>query len=131
MRTLVLLAVLAATAGCGPAGAVVGRGEITDDDRARGGTLADLLQSRFPELTVVPGEYGAIVRIRRTGTVPLVYVDEFRRGMEALTQVLVADVVRVEVLTRMADTLIYGREAAEVGVLRVTTRLGDGDPGTE
>ena len=135
MRSLASLALLLAlasgVAGCGASGATSDRTLVTDEDRARNLTVVDLLRGRFPALAVDGNGASATVRIRRTGLAPVVIVDGFRTPFAgALPDLLAADVVEVEVFTSMADTLIYGADAAESGVVRITTRLGDDDPDT-
>ena len=125
MRPLALL--LLVTMGCGSGGATADRTAVTDDDRARSQTLAELLEGRFPSLSVRSGVSGGRVTVRRTGLAPLIIVDGFRRGYGVVPDLPAADIAEVRMLLSMADTLVYGADAAERGVLLVTTRLGRGD----
>ena len=121
----VLLAAL--LAGCGPTRPLEPTAaDVTEVQRAGASSALELLRGRYPSLEVEEGQAGVALRVRRTGARPVVVVDGVRSiiSAEGATGLLPEDVVRIEVLTSMADTMIYGDDAALGGVVLITTRLG-------
>ena len=116
-----LLLVLPAS-GCGTTEPRPDRTQITDADRSGAQSALDLLRGRYPSLTIVETGNGLGISLRGRG--PVIIVDGFRtpyvgevRGIPA------SEILEIEVLTAMSDTLIYGEDAARNGVVKITTRL--------
>lgn len=126
-RTLLLVLLGLAAGGCGTTEQPVRRTEVTDADRSRARTALELLRGRYPGLTI--NEAGGGLEILLRGRAPVLVVDGTRTPFAGRTADLSpSEVVEIEVLTSMSDTLIYGADAAEVGVVRITTVLGGRDP---
>lgn len=92
----------------------------------RGGTALDLLRGRYPNLQIEETSRGISIRIRQRAHPPVVIVDGFRSPAAhdgQLDTIMAADIVEIRVLRTMADTLIYGEEAALGGVIEIETRL--------
>lgn len=122
LSILVLFCALAAS-GCGTSEAVPGSPEASDIDRVGADSALDLLRGRYPALDLVETGRGLAIRLR--GRAPIIVIDGFRTPFAGEVGDLQADeVVEIEVLTSIADTLIYGEDAARVGVVKITTRLG-------
>ena len=92
----------------------------------RGGTAVDLLRGRYPSLQIDETGGTVSLRIRQRSHPPIVIVDGFRSPVAndgQLDGIAAADIVEIRVLTSMADTMIYGEEAALGGVIEIKTRL--------
>ncbi|WP_420455662.1 hypothetical protein [Rubrivirga sp.] len=126
MRPLALALVLVAVSGCGTAGPeATPVGGISDAERNGARNALELLRGRYPALQVEETGQGLRLTIRRTGESPVVVIDGTRSvGTGEAVGIPPGEVAEIEVLTSMADTLIYGAEAARRGVVRITTRMG-------
>lgn len=119
---LLTLALLAA--GCGSTEPATAPGEITDAEREGSQNALDLLRGRHPALLVEGSGTGIVLTIRRTGEAPVLVINGTRSSSLTGEAVGISaeEVESVEVLTALADTLVYGQEAARRGVVRITTR---------
>ena len=128
MRALALaLLALSAGAGCAATEPQPGPTEVTDADRSGARSALEVLRGRYPALTI--NETGGGIEILLRGRAPVIVVDGTRTPFVGRTvDITPSEVVEIEVLTSMSDTLIYGADAAEVGVVRITTVLGGRDP---
>jgi hypothetical protein len=122
MRALPVLLAAALLGGCGTTSPQPGRTEVTDADRAGAQTALELLRNRHPGLQIDESGGGLAIRLR--GRAPVVVVDGMRTPyVGRVGNIPASEVAEIEVLTSMSDTLVYGADAAEVGVVRITTRL--------
>ena len=106
-------------AGCGSTEPGTDAGSITDVERSSALNAIELMRGNYG-LRVIGNGLSARVVISRTGTEPLILLNGTRSSILELTQIAAADVTGIEVLTAMADTMVYGQEAAMNGVIRVT-----------
>ena len=125
MRTLLALALLVPTfAACGPTRGAASPSAVTEQQRNASTNALELLRGRYPSLQVEEGQAGILITVRRTGLVPVILVDGVRSvvGEAGAAGVPADQVAEIEVLTSMADTMVYGDDAARRGVVKITTR---------
>lgn len=124
----------------------VSRIDVTETlDRVSNNTVTELLQSKTPGLTLIPGSgtagTAANIRLRGAGSItagnqPVIYVDGIRLGSggqgnfsaqgqntSALDAINPADIKSIDVIKGPAAATVYGAEAAS-GVIVITTRQG-------
>lgn len=121
---LLLALVVCSVAGCGTTdpGAPTA-GEPSEVDRTSARTAVEYVGQQ-PGLRVVGRGMGAYLVITLTGTAPLIVLNGSRSSIQELSLLLPDEITEVEVLTSMADTMVYGQVAALNGVVRVTARVG-------
>ena len=132
MRLNSLLLAVLALAACGTAEPI----DLSDTSPAgmseanRSGTAVDLLRGRYPSLRIDETGNGLAFQIRQNAHPPVIIVDGFRSPAGAngqLDGLLAADIVEIKVLKTMAETMVYGDEAALGGVIEIKTRLAPKD----
>ena len=128
MRPL-LLGLALSLAACGTTGAEGAgpRGEVTAAEAGRDESLASLLRRRYPSLRVEETASGMSLQIRQYDSPPLIVIDGTRYpagATSALSGLRASEIVRVNVLKTMAETMVYGADAALGGVVEITTTLG-------
>lgn len=130
MRALLLGLVALPLTACGASGAgddgLSERSTVTSAESDRDESLGALLRRRYPSLRVDETTSGLSLWIRQYDHPPLVVIDGTRYpggAASALSGLRASEIVRVRVLKTMADTMVYGADAALGGVVEITTVL--------
>lgn len=123
MRPLVLVLACVAFGACGPTAPDLGTG-VADAELSGARNAVELLRLRYPALIVEGEGEGARLSIRRTGTTPVIVLNGSYSSTLELSMIPAERVTNVEILTTMAETMVYGQDAALAGVLKVTAKVG-------
>ena len=118
-----LLALIVAPFGCGTTDPAASPGDITDGQRDGARNAVELMRGRYG-LRVSGTGMSARLSLARNGRVPIIILNGSRSSVQELALISAEAVTDVEVLTSMADTMVYGQDAALSGVVRVEANVG-------